>query len=78
VIELPVGMPFDRGHFVDRRSGCRGFDRFGAGHRMGLGGHAFGPFLFVGGLVRLVFFAGVIVFGVVFYCKWRKAHAGAS
>ena len=74
VIEFPMEMPFDRGHFVDGRFGRRGFGCFGPGHRMGFGRHAFAPFLFVGGLVRLAFFAGVIVLGIVFYRKWRKAH----
>jgi hypothetical protein len=77
-IELPVEMPFGPGHFVDGRFGPGGFDRFGSrfgpGRGMGFGGRAFGPFLFVRGLVRLAFLAGVIALGVVFYRKWRKAH----
>jgi hypothetical protein len=64
VIELPEGMPFARGLF--------GY--FGPGRGMRFSGRAFGPFFFVGGLIRLAFLAGVIVLGVVFYRKWRKAH----
>lgn len=68
VIELPGEMPFGRGRF----------DRFGPGHGMRFGGRAFGPFFFVGGLLRLAFLAGVIVLGIVFYRKWRKAHPKVS
>lgn len=67
VIELPEEMPFGWGHFTG--------GRFVHGQ---FGGHAFGPFFFVGGLIRLALLAGVIVLGVVFYRKWRKAHPVAS
>ena len=54
----------------------KGCDLFGPEHRLGFGGYAFGPFLFVGGLVRLAFFAGMIVLGVVFYRKCCRVAGG--
>jgi hypothetical protein len=68
VIELPEEVPFGRGRF----------GRFGPGHGMRFDGRAFGPFFFVGGLLRLALLAVVVTLGIVFYRKWRKAHPKAS
>jgi hypothetical protein len=67
VINSSEGMSFGQGRFIGRRF-VRG--RFG--------GRVFGPFFFVGRLIHLVFLAGVVALGLVFYRKWRKAHPGAS
>ena len=74
VIEFPAEVSFGYGHFAGGHFARGRFDRFGPGRGMGFGRRAFGPFLFVGGLLRLAFLAGVIVLGVVCYRKWRKAH----
>lgn len=62
VIEVPEGMLSGRGRFIGGR----------------FGGRAFGPFLFVGRLIRLALLVGVVALGLVFYRKWRKAHPKAS
>jgi hypothetical protein len=67
VIESSEGMPFGWGRFIG--------GRFARGR---FGGRAFGPFLFVGGLIRLALLVGVVALGLVFYRQWRKAHPKAS
>jgi hypothetical protein len=74
VIELPREAAFGRGHFFGGRLALGRSARFGPWRGMGFGGHPFGSFPVVGGLIRLVFLAGAIVLGVVLYRQWRKAH----
>ncbi len=71
VIEFPEAL--GHGRFAHGR-----FDHFGPGRGAAFGGHAFGPFLVVRGLVHLVFFAVAVVLAVAFYCQWRKAHQVVS
>jgi hypothetical protein len=66
VVEVPTGLPFDRG--------------FGPGHRLPFGpghgprfGRGFGPFLIVGGLFRLAFLALLIGLAVAFFRHRNRA-----
>jgi hypothetical protein len=58
----------------------RGFRPYPYGFRPGygvMGGHAFGPFRFVGGLVCLVFFVAVVALAFVLGRHWGRRHPGA-
>jgi len=77
VIKLPREAAFGRGRFFGGRLALGRSARFGPGHRMGFGGHPFGFFPVVGGLIRLAFLAGASVLGVVLYRQWRKTHPQA-
>ena len=77
VIELPGEAAFGREHFFGGRPTLGRSARCGPGRGMGFGGHPFGSFPVVGGLIRLAFLAGAIVLGVVLYRQWRKAHPQA-
>jgi hypothetical protein len=80
VIDLPPGGAFDRGfgpggsapQMHSGRSFGPGFKNFGPGQRDF--SQAGGPFLIVGGLIRLAFLAlivGLGILGVYFYRRWR-------
>lgn len=74
-IELPAATAFGHGRFVRERFVRGRLSRLGPGRGMLFGRQAFGLFLIVRGLICLALLAAVVVLGVIFYRRWRKAHS---